>query len=225
VSEVILPGEYENMTNDELLERIVTGLQVNEDCADGLFRSKKRAEYLERAMYVCPFCGLAKFESKGAESRCLSCGKTILFGEDKRITGKDCDFPFEFVAQWYDYQKKFVNALDVTADVQKPLFEDRANLSEVIVYKRKELLRKDAHIRLYGDRVAIDEDGGDPLILPFAEITAAAVLGRNKLNLYHGGKVYQFKGDKHFNALKYVNICYRCKNIQKGDVHGEFLGL
>ncbi|MBE5778905.1 MAG: 1-acyl-sn-glycerol-3-phosphate acyltransferase [Clostridiales bacterium] len=225
VSEVILPGEYENMTNDELLERIVTGLQVNEDCADGLFRSKKRAEYLERAMYVCPFCGLAKFESKGAESRCLSCGKTILYGEDKRITGKDCDFPFEFVAQWYDYQKKFVNALDVTADVQKPLFEDRANLSEVIVYKRKELLRKDAHIRLYGDRVAIDEDGGDPLILPFAEITAAAVLGRNKLNLYHGGKVYQFKGDKHFNALKYVNICYRCKNIQKGDVHGEFLGL
>ena len=52
-----------------------------------------------------------------------------------------------------------------------------------------------------------------------------AVLGRNKLNLYHGDKLYQVKGDKRFNALKYVHIYHRYKNIRKGEEHVKFLGL
>ena len=59
----------------------------------------------------------------------------------------------------------------------------------------------------------------------FDEVTAAACLGRNKLNIYHGSMVYQFKGSKRFNALKYVNFYYRYKNIKRGDLSGEFLGL
>jgi hypothetical protein len=51
------------------------------------------------------------------------------------------------------------------------------------------------------------------------------VLGRNKMNVYHGGKIYQFKGDKRFNALKYVHIFHRWKNLNKGDGNGKFLGL
>ena len=52
-----------------------------------------------------------------------------------------------------------------------------------------------------------------------------SVLGRNKLNFYHDDHVYQFKSDKRFNALKYVNIYFRHKNIIKGDQDGKFLGL
>ena len=51
------------------------------------------------------------------------------------------------------------------------------------------------------------------------------VLGKNKLNIYHDQKVYQLKGDKRFNALKYMNIFYRHKNIIGGNENGEFLGL
>ena len=52
-----------------------------------------------------------------------------------------------------------------------------------------------------------------------------AVLGRNKLNIYHKDMVYQFRGSKRFNALKYVNLFYHYKNQERGDVNGEFLGL
>jgi hypothetical protein len=62
------------------------------------------------------------------------------------------------------------------------------------------------------------------MVLPFAEITAAACLGRNKLNVYHGKQVYQFKGGKRFNAVKYVNLYFRYKNIMKGE-GDQFLGL
>ena len=61
--------------------------------------------------------------------------------------------------------------------------------------------------------------------MSFDEISSVAVLGRNKLNIYFGDKVYQTKGDKRFNALKYVNLYHRYKNVKEGNPNGEFLGL
>lgn len=225
VAQVIAPEEYSQMTDAQLMEQIEKGLYVDEAVADGCFRSQKRAEYLERAIYVCPWCGLSTFESHGNEFTCKKCGKTVTYGENKTLTGVDCDFPFRFVAQWYDHQKDFVNQLDVLTYREEPMYRDAANLSEVIVYKHKEPLRNDAEVALYGDRIVIDEGSENQLILPFEEVTAISVLGRNKLNVYHNKRVYQFKGSKRFNALKYVNIYYRYKNIMRGDENGEFLGL
>lgn len=225
VVRVIEPEEYAQLTNEQLLEAIREGLYVNEGVADGRFRSNKRAEYLERAMYVCPFCGLSVFESHGNEIECLTCRRKITYGEDKRLTGVDFEFPFSFVTEWYDYQHEFMCAFDVTQHTETPLYRDRAEVTEVIVYQHKEPLRKSAEICLYGDRIVLDEGGSRECVFPFAQVTAAAVLGRNKLNVYHDGHVYQFKGDKRFNALKYVHTYFRYKNISKGEEHGKFLGL
>jgi len=49
-------------------------------------------------------------------------------------------------------------------------------------------------------------------------------LGKNKLNIYYGDKLYQLKGSKRFNALKYLHFYYRYKNI-KEDNNDKFLGL
>lgn len=125
------------------------------------------------------------------------------------------------MAQWYDYQKDYVNRFDVLAHVDTPLYDEQAELRRVIVYKEKELLRENARLRLYGDRILVDED----MLLPFEEISAVSVLGRNKLNIYHGDQVYQLKGSKQFNALKYVHIYYRHKNLTRGEADVKFLGL
>lgn len=225
VSEVIEPEEYAGMTNDQLYQRIKDGLHVDEGVADGKFRSSKKAEFLERAIYVCPFCGLAEFESHGNEAHCKVCGRTVTYGEDKTITGVGFEFPFRFMTQWMDYQEEFMNKLDLTQLVDEPLFQDQARMSQVILNKRKHLLRKDAQLRLYGDRVVIDEGREDAKALHFEDMTAIACLGRNKLNIYHGSDVYQFKGSKRFNALKYVNFYYRHKNIVRGDAENKFLGM
>ena len=225
VAQVIEPEAYNAMTNEELVEAIAKGLMVEEGNAGGPYRSKHKAEYLERMVYVCPFCGLSKFESHGNEVSCLSCGRTITYGEDKSLTGVGFELPFRFATQWYDYQSDFVNHLDVTQMTQQPLFRDVANVSEVIVYKEKLLLRENANIALYGDRMVFDEGTQTELVMPFEKMDAIAVLGRNKLNIYFEKKVYQLKGDKRFNALKYVNICYRCKNILRGDNDDQFLGI
>ena len=225
VHRVIEPEEYAKLSNDELYEQICQGLYVNEGVADGIFRSNKKAEYLERAIYVCPFCGLSKFESRDNEAECMTCHRKVLYGEDKTITGVGYDFPFRFMTEWYNYQNDFINGLDLTEFEEKPAFTDCARISEVILNKRKQILYKDADVALYGNRIAINEGRPNQMILPFENITAAACLGRNKLNVYSDGMVYQFKGSVRFNALKYVNFYYRHKNISRGDLDGKFLGL
>lgn len=225
VSRVIQPEEYADMTNDELFAVIEKELYVDEAVADARFLSSKRAEYLERAMYVCPDCGLSTFESHGNEIACKKCGKTIRYEEDKRLTGVNGEFPYEFVNGWYEYQKAYVNALDVTQYTDKPLYTEKTSLSEVIVYQHKVKMCKEATVCLYGDRFVIDGEGLETMTLPFAEVTAVTVLGRNKLNIYYDGRIYQLKSDKRFNALKYVNIYYRWKNITRGDEDSTFLGI
>lgn len=220
VSQVLNPEDYATMSNDELFNEIEKGLFVDEAVADGTFTSKHRAEYLERAVYVCPFCGLSTFESHGDTVTCQTCGKSVVYGEDKTLTGVGFEFPFPFMAQWYDYQKEFINALDITQYYDTVLYRDTATVYEVLVYKKKKELYTDAAIVLYGDRLIINDE-----VFSFAELSAVTVLGRNKLNIYRDDRVYQLKGGKRFNALKYVHFFHRWKNVSKGDSRVKFLGL
>ena len=85
------------------------------------------------------------------------------------------------------------------------------------------MIAENVAIRLYGDKVAIDFPDGEQ-VFDFEE-SNLTVLGRNKLNIYHKDKIYQIKGDKRFNALKFVQISHRCQNIRKGQENVKFLGL
>lgn len=224
VAHVIEPEEYAAMSNEELFARIKEQLYVNEANDNHRFRSERQAEFLERALYVCPDCGFVKLESHGNEIHCTKCGKTFVHGEDKRITGKGFASPFPFVKQWYDYQQKLVNELDVSAWYDTPVFTDTADLSEVVIYQDKKPMEQGVAVSLYGNRITL-AGKADTWEFPFEEVSAVTVLGKNKLNIYHNKRVYQLKSDERFNALKYVNLFHRYKNVMKGEENGEFLGL
>jgi 1-acyl-sn-glycerol-3-phosphate acyltransferase len=220
VSRVIMPEEYKDMTDDELYEAVKEGLHVNEACVDGTYRHKKRAEYLERLLYVCPFCGLSSFESHKDTVTCLSCGRKATYTVTKELEG---DFPYRFVADWYDAQEAFINQLDVTEKAE-PLYVEKARLSEVIAYERKVILDKEAVVELYGHSIVL-KYGGEEKIFSFDELLAVTVLGRNKLNMYFGDKIFQLKGSKRFNAVKYMHLFHRYKNLKRGNENEQFLGL
>jgi len=225
VAKVIEPEEYKSMSDDEFYNLICKELYVNEAAADAEYHHRQLAEYMERLVYVCPYCGLTVFESHDDIVECKQCHKQIRYLPSKELKGVGFEFPFHFIAQWYDYQNEFVNSLDLEKYTDNAMYTDNVNLSEVIVYKNKQLLRENCEIKLYGDCIVVDENQENAVIFPFSEITALSVLGRNKANIYHDNRVYQLKGDKRFNAIKYVNIYYRFKNISKGDENGKFLGL
>ena len=219
VSRVVEPEEYASMTGDELFRLIKEELCVDEGRVTGSFRHKKNADFLERAMYICPWCGFSPFESSGDIIRCTKCGRRIRHLPTKELEGVDEYFPHRFVADWYDWQNDIMNGTDLLAWMQTPAFEDTANVSRVHAYKKKELLKKDAAIRLYGDRITVDNR-----VFSFDEASAVVVLGKNKLNIYCDGEILQLKGSKRFNALKYVHFFHRYQNIKAGK-NDEFLGL
>lgn len=220
VTKVIEPEEYKALSDDELYELILKELDGDETVIKDCYYHKKNAEYLERVIYVCPHCGLSTFASHDDILECKTCGRQFRYLPSKEFEGVNCEAPFQNVSDWYDYQCDFVNKLDYTLHLTEPMYQDRACLSEVILYKNKKLLNKQAEIALYGDRMVIDQ-----LVIPFEEAGTITVLGKNKLNIYIEDKVYQLKGDKSFNALKYVNMFYHYKNVSKGDTNEQFLGL
>ena len=82
-------------------------------------------------------------------------------------------------------------------------------------------MKQNVTLCLCGDHILIDGNRFD-----FEDIHSITVLGKNKLNIYTDDLVYQVKGDKSFNALKYVNIYFHYLNLKKGDEENEqFLGL
>ena len=138
---------------------------------------------------------------------------------NKQLKGIDFEFPFNYVGEWYDYQCDYMRSLE-KEDLSGLLFNDTANLREVIIYDRKKELCKNANIELYADKITINGEEYN-----FENVSAITVLGKNKLNIYRDNKLYQLKGDKRFNAIKYVNIFNCFKNTKKEFAYGKFLGL
>lgn len=218
VSRIIEPEEYKNLTNEELYALIQKELYVDETQSGQTFHHKRLAEYLERAMYVCPWCGLSRFHSQGDTITCTQCHRQIRYLPNQQLEGIDCQFPFPYVAQWYAYQQDFVNRLDTETQPETPLYRERATVSSIEPCKSRTVLEENAEMVLYGNRIQAGR-----LTLFFSDIRVITVLGKNKLNIYHGDMLYQIKGDARFNGLKYMNIFYRNKNQREGG--GDFLGI
>ena len=225
VSRVIEPEEYLSLSNDELHALLSREIFVDEANDAHEYHHPQLAQYLERAMYVCPHCGLSEFESNGDIITCKKCERQIRYLPTTALQGVNCDFPFPFVAQWYEYQEAFINALDLAPYTDTPLYRDRVQMWEVIPYKNKVSLHKETELRLYGNRIEVGSEDAPDFVFPFDETGTVTVLGKNKINLYFGDKLYQFWGCERFNALRYVNIFHHYLNCKEGAEHGQFLGL
>lgn len=224
VSRVIEPEEYLQLSDDELYALIKDGLYVNEANADFSYYSKKSAEHLERVFYYCPNCGFSTFTTRGDTIECMKCHGKAKYLPTKELSGVGNNFPYRFLNDWYEAQNKFINSVDTTVLTDTPVWVDDSAFFEVIPYKKKRVITENCKVLLYGDKIVIQTEGQEETFA-FNECSAVTVLGRNKVNIYRGDKIYQLKGGKNLNAIKFVHFYNRFKNISKGEANGEFLGL
>ena len=224
VSKVIEPEEYMGLNDDELFNLIRNGLYVNEANSDNRFIHKKSAEHLERVFYVCPHCGFSTFLSNNDTVECKKCSMKLRYLPTTELRAVEGDFPYRFVNDWYEAQSEYINSTDVTTLTDTPVFTDNASFFEVIPYKKKRRIADGCKIELYGDRITVIGEGVDECFR-FDECSAVTVLGRNKVDIYFGDKIYQIKGEKSMNGIKYVHFYNHYRNIRKGDTNGKFLGL
>ncbi|MBQ8293145.1 MAG: 1-acyl-sn-glycerol-3-phosphate acyltransferase [Bacilli bacterium] len=108
---VLVAEELENYTDDEIYEKVVKSIGVNE-YLDQLemkrkIKGKNIISGLENVLIKCPKCGsyYTHIASKNTMS-CTACGNTVIMDEYGFLKPKtNDDVCFEDETKWYDYQK------------------------------------------------------------------------------------------------------------------------
>ena len=211
IREIISWEEICAMTDDELYQKVTTGLKVIDSHSGQLYKSKHRAEYLERQLFVCPKCGsVHTLHSKGSDVVCEHCNLTVTYGENLLLSSADTDFKFTKLVDWYEFQLQYVknynleNVDEIFSDEGVTLY-DKTEQERFVVAEGKLTLQK--HQLSVGN-----------WSVPTSEIFGGCPQDGAKLSFNVGDRSYIAIGNERLNALKYVLFFNRvCQQIeQKG---------
>ncbi|MDE6660877.1 MAG: 1-acyl-sn-glycerol-3-phosphate acyltransferase [Anaeroplasmataceae bacterium] len=212
VRRIISVEELSALSNEQLFTLIKEELMVNDTESGVSFRSRKRAEYIERALYMCPVCHkISGIVSHKHKFECKHCGTGAVY--TKNLTISPAVAGVERICDWYEWERKEI----VKAVIEGKQIEDGNILfRESIKFKRKK--------KLDGDRVSIDKDKlviyskKKEQVFMLAKITALTMVGKKKFNFYYEGKILQVKGNKRFCAIKYVHIFNGLQLLNNEDI-------
>jgi 1-acyl-sn-glycerol-3-phosphate acyltransferase len=107
----IMPKQFSGKTTDEIYLMLTKALEFNAHTYQEIhkirFRAKRRAEYLEHVLYICPKCGsVVSMESRKNDLTCSKCGLTVSMDEYGFLSSSDTAFTFTTVAEWNQWQQE-----------------------------------------------------------------------------------------------------------------------
>ena len=198
VKKVITPDEYKDYSDEEFANIIRENLRVYDSDSGEKYKSKTRAEYLEREFFVCPKCGHKEsLVSHGAYIKCQECGLEVEYTEDLHLRSDDKDFKFNRMLDWYEYQKQWVRDYQVKDD--EVIFSDKeVELTTRNPYHPVEFISK-GEMKLTKDSLSI----GDK-VFAVKDIEVISPLKGNRLLFSVNDCSYHIQGHDRFNPLKYT---------------------
>lgn len=111
VGQTVTAEEYDTMTDEQLYALIDRALSQNDKSLGLAYKSKHRAEKLERVLYVCPRCrDHSVLYSAGNHVSCRGCGMTANFTETGNFVFLNCETPISTLDAWMDYQTTWLRA-------------------------------------------------------------------------------------------------------------------
>lgn len=199
VRRILTAEEYAGMSDEELFGIIKNELDVDDTLSGERYKSRRRAEYIERALYMCPVCGsIGTIHSHGTGFCCTSCKTEAEYTEDLKISPPVGGY--SRIYEWYEWERQEI--------VRRILGGEKISDGDILFRESVKLQKK---IKLPGNTVTLDKDslmisgGGTETRYPLAEIDAITAVGKKKFNFYYKGKILQVKGGKRFCAIKYVH--------------------
>jgi DNA-directed RNA polymerase subunit RPC12/RpoP len=229
VKQILSIEQISLMSDEELTATIKTGLSVSAFDLDNQqlnYTGKNLAQYLERALFVCPDCNsLSTLMSEDNQLSCLKCSYNVTYQPNltfKLNRGKNLH---RTVKDWYDFQKNYVQANDFSTISENQEITHDAGIDLLINIKnvKKEQIIENGSIHLYSNRVEI-KSNNVKIILSFDDILAMAVHVKNRLLINTPNHYYQIINNKRRSALKYMFIYYSIVNRKAGIKNG-FLGI
>ena len=196
----------------EIIEAMKEALDHNEFTSEKLkgikFKSNKRAENIEQAVYICPNCNsISSFHSKGNDFTCNSCGYSVHYTEEghfKALNEKDY---FDNMSEWNTWQRK--EALEI---VQKdhgsePIFSDNKLHYSQPDSNGSQKVKGEGSLYFYKDKLEFKDKKGSLSVFNFEGISGINVQLRERLEFYYNKELHRFYNvDKRFSALKVMEF-------------------
>jgi 1-acyl-sn-glycerol-3-phosphate acyltransferase len=223
VTRVVKVDEMTELSGEEIEKIIRDEICFNEydwnKDAKIEYRGKRKAEYLESALFYCPSCSsMESLASKGNIFFCRNCGAQVEMNKtgffEKSEQWKNLP---DTILEWSHQQLSYIKQFDFSGFTDKPVFFD----DDVVLLKaqrtRSETLLGKGRIELYSDRFIIC---GQTFYL--AE-TTMAIQGIRKGLIYGKDGIYTLNVPKRTNLVKYMVCGYHLRNMMLG-VKEEFYG-
>ena len=208
VQRVLSKEELCSLKDEELLKIINTNL--SQEISPSLrFKSKEKAEYLERVLFVCPKChALETLVSEKNAIRCKCCSLEATYEEDLSFSSNDPSFKFKKVSEWMNYQKEYLK--DLAIEENKVLLGDeKVTLISCLEGKEKEV---ELVGKLQMNSKSFIIKGEKEIQFFFKDIKQVENQGKHKLLFYIGKDYYEFKGGERFSSYKYYLMFNRINN-------------
>lgn len=208
VQRLLSKEELCSLKDEELLKIINTNL--SQEISPSLrFKSKKKAEYLERVLFVCPKChALETLVSEKNAIKCKCCSLEATYEEDLSFSSNEPSFKFKKVSEWMNYQKEYLK--DLAIEENKVLLGDeKVTLISCLEGKEKEV---ELVGKLQMNSKSFIIKGEKEIQFFFKDIKQVENQGKHKLLFYIGKDYYEFKGGERFSSYKYYLMFNRINN-------------
>lgn len=211
--------DYKNMPDEDLTNLIKEELKVFDSDSKELFKSNKKAEYIERMLFTCPICGQKEsLVSKGNVFSCNNCHTNYQYNEDLSLSSDNPNFKFTRLLDWYNYQKEFVKKMKINSE--EIIFTDHdVKLYTSEPLQNRVLLAKG--VLKVSDKVLVVNNKS----FDIKNIEIASPVSGTKLLFTYNGEAYMVKGDKRFNPLKYVLLFNRLETKMKLEHADHYFSL
>ena len=219
VKRVITVDEMNAMSDEELYNVVVNTIGGNslDYIGDNLYKGKYCAEYLERALYVCPDCKeIGTLISHKDTFSCASCGYKAVYKPNlhfELVKGKNL---METVNDWYNYcieslkEKDQEKEFDTDEVIFKDQFEylktDQLVKDEKGYTVKQEIICENGYVRLYKNRFVLENsDGKEVAMLPLKHLKLI-FHGKKNLVIYNEELTYTVHGFDRFCGMKYIHL-------------------
>ena len=219
IEKVLKYEEYKDLSNEEILQIIKDNIKVYDSDSNDIYKSKRRAEYLEEVFFVCPKCqSISTLKSQNNYIRCNHCQLEVEYTENLRLKSDDSSFTFNYLNDWYQYQKQWVK--DYVVKKGEKIFNDSNTvLYESNPYVKRKLLAK-------GDIQLNDQMLSFPNFeFQLKDITQASVISGRKFTFSTNDCSYLVVGEGRFNPLKYVLMFNKLDTTMKTNKTDDYFNL
>jgi len=157
------------------------------------FKGKSKAEYIEKALYLCPSCeGIASLRSDGDSASCISCGYGFRYSESGELEPLSTPLVYTECADWNLFQSR--RLVEKIMEIEKPgqIFMEEGPATLLVGYRSRRLKKlHTGKAQFTRSSLIFSTTVGKEKEFPISELEAVNVQDKEKLEFYHQGKLYR----------------------------------